>query len=100
MNLSEKNIEALKSYFSSKPVKRAYLFGSHSRGEARDASDVDILVELDHTQPIGLRFFQFKDEIEELLAREVDLVSEEGLSVHIRPFVEKDRILIYERRAG
>ncbi|GAA4441400.1 nucleotidyltransferase family protein [Ravibacter arvi] len=97
MKLSKKNIEALKSYFSSKPVKRAYLFGSYSRGEAKATSDVDILVELDHTHPIGLRFFQFKDELQELLARKVDLISEEGLSVHVRPFVVKDRILIYER---
>lgn len=100
MKLTKRNIEAIKSYFSSKPVKRAYLFGSHSRGEAKDASDVDILVELDHTQPIGLRFFQFRDELQDLLARKVDLVSEEGLSVHVRPFVERDRILIYERQIG
>lgn len=45
MYLSDKHIKKLKHYFSSKPIKRAYLFGSYSRREANERSDVDILVE-------------------------------------------------------
>jgi predicted nucleotidyltransferase len=97
MKLDSVKIEAIKNYFKTKPVLRAYLFGSYSRKEASDTSDIDILVELDHSTPIGLRFFEFQDELQELLGKEVDLVTDEGLSKFVRPYIERDKILIYER---
>lgn len=39
-----------------KPVLRAFLFGSMSRGDAGPDSDIDILVELDYNLHIGLGF--------------------------------------------
>lgn len=47
MNLDINQIETIKEYFSTKPVLKAYLFGSQVRGEADDQSDIDILVDLD-----------------------------------------------------
>ena len=44
-------------FFKTQPVLKAWLIGSYSRGEERPASDVDILVALDYSQSIGLRFF-------------------------------------------
>jgi hypothetical protein len=41
-------------------------------------------------------FFTYQLELEELLKRKVDLVSSQGLSRHIKPFVDRDKILIYE----
>ena len=41
-------------YFATQPVLKAWLFGSYARGEQREDSDVDILVEFDHSSPIGL----------------------------------------------
>ena len=49
-------IQRIAEYFKTQPVLRAWLFGSFSRGEERPDSDVDILVDLDYSQPIGLRF--------------------------------------------
>jgi predicted nucleotidyltransferase len=97
MILSEHHIDHLKNYFSGRPIKKAYLFGSYSRNEADEDSDVDILVELDHTEPIGMKFFSFQEELEQILKKKVDLVSYEGLSRHVKPFVDKDKVLIYER---
>ena len=99
MNLSNNHNLILQQYFADKPVKRAYLFGSSARNEAKKNSDLDILVELDHSKPIGMKFFIYHQELEELLKVKVDLVSSEGLSKYIKPFVEKDKILIYERAA-
>ena len=78
-------------------MKKAYLFGSYARNEAGKNSDIDILVELDHTSPIGMKFFAYQVELEELLKIKVDLVSAEGLSKYVKPFVDKDKVLIYER---
>lgn len=98
MKLSIQDRTKLQSYFVNKPVKRAYIFGSFAKGTAKKGiSDIDILVELDHTNPIGLSFFTFQYELEDLLQHKVDLVSHEGLSRHIKPFIEKEKILIYDR---
>jgi predicted nucleotidyltransferase len=97
MILSEQHIDYIKNFFSDRPVKKAYVFGSYSRDEADEDSDIDILVELDHTKPIGMKFFSYQDELEQILKKKVDLVSYEGLSKYVKPFVDKDKVLIYER---
>jgi uncharacterized protein len=99
MQLSIKDQLLLQQFFAGIPVKRAYLFGSMARGEADLKSDIDILVELDHTEPIGMKFFMYQSDLEELLHKKVDLVTTEGLSHHIKPYIDKDKILIYERTA-
>ena len=59
-------IEALRNYFSTQPVLKAWLFGSFSRGEETQDSDVDIIVSLDKSKPIGLKFFGMWSDLEEL----------------------------------
>lgn len=97
MKLTEKNIEQLKAYLADKPVKKAYLFGSYVRGDAKESSDVDILVELDYSQRIGLLFIQMKLDLEELLNKEVDLVSANGISKYLKPIIDREKELIYAR---
>lgn len=97
MRLSKHHLDKIREFFSDLPVKKAYLFGSYSRNEADKNSDVDILVELDHSKPIGMKFFTYQDGLENLLKKKVDLVSEEGLSKFIKPLIDKDKVLIYER---
>lgn len=90
-------IEALRHYFSTQPVLKAWLFGSFSRGEETKDSDVDIMVSLDKSKPIGLQFFGMWSDLEELLGRKVDLVSEGTLLPFAQESVERDKILVYER---
>ena len=90
-------IEALRLYFSTQPVLKAWLFGSFSRGEETKDSDVDIMVSLDKSKPIGLKFFGMWNDLEELLGRKVDLVSEGTLLPFAQESVERDKILVYER---
>ena len=97
MKLSGNDIEIIKDFFSGKPVLKAYLFGSYSRNEADPASDIDILVDLDYSQHIGLGFVQMKIDLEQKLHKTVDLVSSQAVSKRLLPFVNKDKHLIYER---
>lgn len=92
-DLSEKIIAC----FKNKPVKKAFLFGSVSRNEEDEKSDLDILVELDYSQPIGLGFVRMKLELEDLLNRKVDLLTSNSISKYIQPFIESEKILIYEK---
>ncbi len=98
MNISQRNINILQNYFKDKPVFKAFIFGSFARGDASIKSDFDILVELDYSQKIGLEFIQMQIELAELLKTNVDLVSDKALSRYVRPFVEKEKVLIYERK--
>lgn len=97
MNLSKENQLVLQQFFSNKPVKKAYVFGSYARNEANKDSDIDIMVELDYDQPIGMKFFSFQPELEDLLNMKVDLVTSDGLSKYIKPIIDNDKIMIYER---
>lgn len=97
MNLDSSQIESIKNYFSTRPVLKAYLFGSYVRGEADDNSDIDILVDLDYSQRIGLQFIQMKLDLENLLNSKVDLVSSNGLSKYIKPIVDSEKELIYAK---
>ncbi|MCH5312625.1 MAG: nucleotidyltransferase domain-containing protein [Prevotella sp.] len=90
-------IQSIAQYFKTQPVVKAWIFGSFSRGEERPDSDVDILVNLDHDKPVGMRFFGMWGDLERMLGREVDLVTENGLADYARESVERDKILIYER---
>ena len=97
MKLSKRQIEAINNYFRARPVLKAYLFGSYVRGEADDNSDIDILVDLDYSQAIGLQFVQMKIDLDKLLNTNVDLVSSNGLSEYIKPLVDSEKQLIYAR---
>lgn len=97
MNLDNHKIETIKGYFKARPVLKAYLFGSYVRGEADNNSDIDILVDLDYSQKIGLQFIQMKLDLEKLLNTKVDLVSSKGLSKYIQPLIDNEKKLIYAR---
>ncbi len=76
---------------------KAYLFGSYSRGVADDKSDIDIMVDLDYSQKIGLQFIQMKLDLEQILKQKVDLVTSNGMSKYIKPFVDVEKRLIYAK---
>ena len=90
------DIEKIKCYFANQPVVKAWLFGSYARGEEREDSDIDILVSFD--EGVGLfKHASILSDLEDLLKRSVDLVSEGSLFPWVKESVDKDKILIYER---
>ena len=97
MTLDNTKIESIKNYFKTRPVLKAYLFGSYVRGLADNKSDIDILVDLDYSKKIGLQFIQMKLDLQKLLNSEVDLVSSNGMSRYIKPLVDIEKRLIYEK---
>ena len=89
--------QKLADYFKTQPVLKAWLFGSFARGEETPLSDVDILVLLDHSQPIGMKFFGMWNDLEKLLDRKVDLVEDGELLPFAEETANQDKQLIYER---
>ena len=94
------NLEAVIAYLRNQPVKKVWLFGSYAEGEARADSDVDFLVEYDYNEKIGiLKHAEIILALEGILQKDVDLVPVEALRETLRPSVDKNKIMIYERSA-
>jgi len=74
-------------------VKKAGLFGSSARGDTRDDSDIDILVEIDDDISL-LDFVGIKLEIEESLGKKVDLVEYSTIKPLIREKIINEQVII------
>ena len=91
--------ELIADYFKTQPVLKAWLFGSFSRGEEKPDSDVDILVRYDENVKISLMTIShMMGVLEKTLNRRVDLVEEGCLIPSAEKSVNRDKILIYERK--
>lgn len=92
-------IEPIKAYLQTQPIKKAWVFGSFSRGEERQDSDVDILVQYDRTsQPVGLfTIVRIKQQLESIVGRNVDLVEDGTLMPFAVDSANQDKILIFEK---
>jgi predicted nucleotidyltransferase len=74
------------------PVRTLALFGSYSRNQQTEQSDVDILVEVDPS--IGLGFVTLAEELERRLQERVDLVSSRAVKPNRRRLIESDLIYV------
>ena len=74
-------------------VRSLALFGSMAHGEAGPESDIDLLVEFG--QPVGLfEFVHVKTRLEQILGREVDLVTPDALRESMRPQIPKEAVRV------
>jgi len=90
--------QQIAEYFKTQPVLKAWLFGSFARGEQREDSDVDILVEFDKDARVSLmKHAGMIVDLEKRLCRPIDLVVNGTLLPFARESAEHDKILIYER---
>ena len=72
-------------------ITKLALFGSFARDQASESSDVDVLVWFDGPATsrsyFGVQFY-----IEDLLDRQVDLVTDKALRSELRPYVEREAL--------
>src|SRR6266576_23728 len=96
----EKKIEhIINDYFQDKRFNKAFLFSFAYLGDNVKGSDIDILVELDYNNGADyFLFFDMQKELSQLLSNKVDLVSANGLSPYIKPIIDKEKVLVYERK--
>ncbi|MEJ2649352.1 MAG: nucleotidyltransferase domain-containing protein [Sedimentisphaerales bacterium] len=82
------------------PVKRLGLFGSAIRGDFSHYSDIDVLVVFDADENIDLfeKYFDLKENLEEIFKRKVDLVVDRNFrNPVLKDSIERTRIIVYER---
>jgi len=78
--------------FKDYPIKSMAIFGSYSRREQNDSSDLDILVEF--SDKIGIRFIDLAEDLEEILGVKVDLVSRKGIKEKYLESINSDLIYV------
>ncbi|MCX6596928.1 MAG: nucleotidyltransferase family protein [Acidobacteria bacterium] len=77
-------------------VKELSLFGSAARGEMTAESDIDLMVEFQPGERVGMiRYETLASELERLAGRKVDLVTKRGLKPWVRSEVLRDALVIY-----
>lgn len=81
-------------------VRYIYAFGS-STSENFDYSnsDIDLLVEIDESDPIekGEKLISLWDKFEELFKRKVDLLTESSIrNPYLRKSIDSNKVLIYD----
>ena len=64
--------------------------------EGNNVSDIDFLLEMDEKANL-FQLVSIKLHLEKLLNRSVDLVTTNGISPRIKPYIDQDKVLIYER---
>ncbi|PZF86323.1 nucleotidyltransferase domain-containing protein [Jiangella anatolica] len=83
----------LKAIATEHGYSRLAVFGSIARHEARADSDIDLLVEApEGTSSFG--FVRFKQLLEQVLGREIDLVSYGGLKPKLDDDIRGDAVLL------
>ena len=78
--------------FNDYPIKSMAIFGSYSRKEQKDISDLDILVEF--SDRIGIRFVDLADDLEKIVGFKVDLVSKKGIKDKYLKSIDSDLIYV------
>ncbi len=85
------------SYFSDKPIKSVYLFGSYARNEQKADSDIDLLLDIDYSQKAVDLFdlYDWTEDLQKLFNHKVDLVAADGLSKFMAPMINAEKVLMY-----
>jgi len=85
----ERNREKLEKEYNIKSIK---IFGSYVEGKQKEKSDVDLIVDFKKT-PTFIELIKIEEEISKLLDTKVDLLTEEGISPYIKPYIKEVNIL-------
>lgn len=76
-------------------IKFIGLFGSFSRDEAKDSSDIDILYHLEENKKLSMfKYLKVNSLLEEFFNRKVDLVRDETIKPQVKSCIEKDLIYV------
>lgn len=98
MKITENNLKHIKSLCEKYKVKSFSAFGSVTREDFQDDSDIDFVVDFDEKDPLKYTdlYFQLKENLENLLKRQIDLVEERGIkNQFFKKELTETKILIY-----
>ncbi len=98
MRIEEPKLNEIKELCKENRVKSLFAFGSVTRNDFSEASDIDLVVDFDEKDPYKYTdlYFSLKNKLEEVLNRQVDLLEERAIKNKIfRQQLENTKIKIY-----
>ena len=103
MNVIERNIDQIITLCKQHKVRELYIFGSVLTDRFTDDSDIDFLIELSTIDILEYfdNYMDFKEKLEALLKRPIDLVENQAVRNPIfRRVLDRDKKLVYERKSA
>ncbi|HOZ02917.1 MAG TPA: nucleotidyltransferase family protein [Candidatus Woesebacteria bacterium] len=92
-----KHLSEINKIVEQNDINYLAVYGSFARGEETPNSDLDLLVSFSKSKGL-FDFIGIQDELSSVLKVKVDLVTKNGLSKYIKPYVENDIKIIYEEK--
>jgi uncharacterized protein len=103
MNLVEKNIDILIDLCKQHKVRELYMFGSILTPKFIDSSDIDFLVQFETIDLLDYfdNYMDFKEKLEALLNRPIDLLEDQAIRNPIfRKVLDREKKLVYDRKTA
>lgn len=103
MNIVEKNINKLIDLCKLHKVRELYIFGSVLTDKFSDNSDIDMLVQFENVDILEYfdNYMDFKEKLENLLGRPVDLLENQAIRNPVfRKVVDRNKKLVYGREGA
>lgn len=89
IKILKKHRDILRSDYNIKSVK---IFGSYAEGNQTEKSDIDLIVEFGKT-PTLIEVIHIEEELSKLLNTKIDLLTEEGISSYVKPYIREVTVL-------
>lgn len=98
MGIEQLQSEEIKNLCKTNKVKSLFAFGSITRHDFNDNSDIDLVVDFNESDPFKYTdlYFNLKNKLENLLKRQIDLLEERAISNHLfRQQLDSTKVKIY-----
>lgn len=102
MTLIDSKIDKIKDACNKYRILELYAFGSVLTDAFHDKSDIDLIVNIDDSDPFiyGETYFDFKFELENLLGRKIDLLEQNAIkNKRFQNLINQKKQLLYARRS-
>jgi len=103
MEIIQRNIRPLNNLCKTHKVKELYIFGSVLTPKFNETSDIDFLVQFDNIDILEYfdNYMDFKEKLEQLLGRDVDLLENQAIRNPIfRRVLDREKKLVYDRETA
>src|SRR3989344_1881329 len=77
-------------------VVKAGIFGSYAKGNQKNKSDIDIIIE--PPKGIGYGFFGIQSELEKAVGKKVDLVTYKSLSPYLKKHILNEEVRLLDKK--
>ena len=92
--MAELNMSIIKEILLQNGVQFAGIFGSRARGDNKSDSDLDILIRFREDNKSLIDLINIQNLLSDEFGITVDLVTEDGMSPYIKPYILKDLKII------